>query len=186
MTMIFVAKNSGVLRAPSGEQHRLVAGKTLADGRHEAVTGSPESWLPMVVDLAVDAPGEVPAEADGLHEQIEELEAERDRLVQTLSTIADGLDVRGLASDVNRDEQGWLVTAVFAALDEPVTYEQARAVIEGVESEPTPVVIAGLADPETPEGRASIRDWAWSNGIDVAERGALPKSVIERYRAANG
>lgn len=191
MTEIYVAKNSGVLRAPSGTQFRLVGGQTLADGRHEAVTGSPDSWVPMTVELDVDGDAAPQGTDDApalFFERMETAEAERDKLVQTLTAVVAAFDSRGLLVDVDRDSEGWLVLAVGEVLDELAepSPELVRQQAEALEGEPPAgVVVPGPADPETPEGRAAIRTWAWANDIDVSERGALPKSVVEQYRAAH-
>jgi hypothetical protein len=198
MTEIFVAKNSGVLRAPSGVLFRLVAGKTLADGRHEAVTGSPESWVPMAVELSVDGdadPQDEGPEAELLSNLLndrDDLVAERDKLVQTLSAVVAAFDERGLLVDVDRDTEGWLVLAVGKVLDElaepsPALVQQQAEALDYLpeDDEPEPVVVPAVADPETPEGRAAIREWAWANDVDVAERGTIPKAVVEQYRAAH-
>jgi len=176
MTEIYVAKNSGVLRAPSGEQHRLVAGQTLADGRHEAVTGSPDSWVPMVVELSVDGgqgPQDTEADPALFFERMTVAEAERDELLNVLNGIATILDERGLLEGVDREMPGWLPQAVKRI---------ANTLAEPLTDEPEQVVVAGPADPETPEGRATIREWAWAQGLEVSERGQLPKAVVEAYR----
>lgn len=46
----------------------------------------------------------------------------------------------------------------------------------------------GAANPNAAQARdrnRKIRKWARENGLDVADRGALPKSIIEQYEAAN-
>jgi hypothetical protein len=184
MTEIYVARRNGILREPDGTLHRLVAGKTLAAGTHPAVTNSPDSWRPMVIELDVDGeqgPQDTEADPALFLERMELAEAERDKLVETLSRVVAVFDQRGLLVDYDRDTEGWLVLAVskvLEELDEPL-----------VDPEPTdagPVVAAPeLADPTTPEGRAAIREWAWANDVEVSEHGTLPKAVVEQYRAAH-
>ncbi|MBC6807323.1 Lsr2 family protein [Corynebacterium sp. LK30] len=44
------------------------------------------------------------------------------------------------------------------------------------------------ANPNAAEARdrnRKIRQWARENGMDVADRGALPKHIIEKYESAN-
>lgn len=46
----------------------------------------------------------------------------------------------------------------------------------------------GAANPNASQARSrnrKIRKWARENGMDVADRGALPKSIIEAYEATN-
>lgn len=171
MTEIYVAKRTGILREPDGTQHRLYAGKTLAAAGHPAVTGSPESWRPMAIDLPFGSDDE-PDDS----EELAVVEQQRDSLYATLSRIVAVFDERGLLVDVDRDAEGWLVLAVTKTLDELVA--------EPAEPEPQ-VVVPELADPETAEGRQAIREWAWAHDIDVAERGTIPKAVVEQYRAAH-
>lgn len=195
MTEIYVAATSGVLRAPSGTLFRLHAGKTLADGRHEAVTGSPESWQPMTVELSVDDgreqadPGHL---EDDFAEELAAVEEERDRLLAILSGVVAVFDERGLLPTVGRDADGWLVISIAKTLDDLASPAAVAQPIVGaiLPSLPEPageqqVVVSGPADPETSEGRAAIRQWGWDNGHDVAERGALPKSLIEAYEQAH-
>lgn len=175
MTSIFVAKRTGILREPDGTQHRLYAGKTLAAGTHPAVTGSPESWRPMTIDL--DAPGETDSqdtEADPalFFERMQIAESDRDGLIATLSAVVAAFDSRGLFVDVDRDSEGWLVLAVGEVLDE---------LADPIADEPEPVVVAAPADPDTKEGRAVIRQWARGQGIEVSEHGQLARSVVEAY-----
>lgn len=37
----------------------------------------------------------------------------------------------------------------------------------------------------TPAKRATIREWARHSGLEVGEKGVLPKAIIEAYEAAN-
>jgi hypothetical protein len=176
VTEIYVAKRTGILREPDGTQHRLYAGKTLAAAGHPAVTGSPDAWRPMTVDL--DVPGREETDPghleDDFAEELATVEQQRDSLYATLTRIVEIFDERGLLVDVDRDAEGWLVLAVTKALD-------GLGRLELVEQ----VVVPELADPETPEGRQAIREWAWANDLDVAERGTIPKAVVEQYRAAH-
>lgn len=179
MTEIMVARTSGILRAPDGTQYRITRGQTLADGRHPAVTGSPASWQPMRVELAVDdtancppgaTGGDAEREFDELRSELAELEETADSYRRQLESVAKLLGDRGLLAGVDAEREGWLVSRLGELL---------------AEAEPDPT-LGPLADPETPEGRATIREWAWRNGHSVAESGKVPKAVIDAYRVAHG
>jgi hypothetical protein len=188
VTEIYVAKRTGILREPNGVQHRVYAGKTLASAGHPAVIGSPDSWRPMTVDLPF---GDVEREQadpghpeDAVAEELAEVEAERDGLLKTLTALVEGLDERGLLPTVGRDREGWLVAAVLDKVDE-LSAAGAKTIADVEQAEPIVVPAPELADPATPEGREAIREWAWAHDIDVAERGTIPKAVVEQYRAAH-
>ncbi len=106
MTEIVVAKRSGVLRAPDGAMYRLKGGATLADARHPAVAGSPDSWRPVAVHLPYDG-AEEPAPPG----------ASAEGMLATLERVVELLDGAGLLpDDVDRDREGWLVEALTATL----------------------------------------------------------------------
>jgi hypothetical protein len=183
MTQIMVAQRSGILRAPDGKQYRLVRGQTLADGRHPAVTGSPASWRPMHVELAVDDSADCPPDGFDQSDQIAELEETAEQYRSALQAVADLLDERGLLAGVDREQEGWLLDRLGELLPpgDPADVAPVPAA-----PKPPHAPAAQLADPETSEGRAAIREWAWSHGQNVSERGQLPKAVIDAYRAAHG
>jgi hypothetical protein len=124
MTEIVVASRDGILRAPNGEQFRLVRGKTLADARHPAVQAYPDNFMPMRVELSMEDadPGHLEdafstelAEAkEDARQATEAAEEYRAQLV----AITDVLMARGgVPADVDTDEPGWLAKAVGRALD---------------------------------------------------------------------
>ena len=152
MTQIMVAQRSGILRAPDGKQYRLVRGQTLADGRHPAVTGSPASWRPMHVELAVDDSADCPPDGFDQSDQIAELEETVEQYRSALQAVADLLDERGLLAGVDREQEGWLIERLGELLPpgDPVD-------VAPVPAAPTPphAPAVQLADPETSEGRAA-------------------------------
>lgn len=116
MTEIVVASRAGILRAPDGEQFRLVPGKTLADARHPGVLANPDSFMPVEVELSVDDPEESDPR------RLEDAETEAESLRQVLTTISDGLEVRALIPEgTDTAKSGWLVETLFAFIDTAIS-----------------------------------------------------------------
>jgi len=181
MTQIMISRRSGIAREPNGTLHRVVAGMTTADARHPLVVAHPQDWQPMALTLPApddDAETVIPGAGDvavtDLRERLAEAEQRAEACTVQLSRIVELLAERGaLPDETEQQREGWLADALaaeFAELDEVLEDETAPA----------------LADPETPEGRAEIRRWAREAGLEVSDRGALSRAVIDAYRAAHG
>lgn len=187
MTQLVIARRDGILREPDGTQHRLYRGRTLADARHPAVVNVPDSWMPVTVDLPVEdtSLGEAGADTAELRARLGDAEAAAESYRVQLARVVALLEERGyMPADTNRE--GWLVDAIAEAFDELEADDEPAAPAVAPESDAPAPAPEPYADPETPEGRAAIRTWAWANGHDVSERGQLPKAVIEAYLAAHG
>jgi hypothetical protein len=188
-TELVIARRDGILREPNGTQHRIFRGKTLADARHPGVVASPDTWMSVTIDLPVEDTdaGEAGTGADELRARLGDAEAAVESYKVQLTRVVMLLEERGmLPADTDREQEGWLVNAVAAAFDE---LEAELEPVEPVAEQPVAVQhepAAELADPETPEGRAAIRTWAWANGHDVSERGQLPRVVVDAHRSAHG
>lgn len=125
MTEIVMACRDGILRAPSGEQFRLVRGKTLADARHPAVVANPDTFMPVQVDISVEDtdPGyledDVAVELAELREKAEAAEAEANDYRAQLVTIADLVMAAGrVPPGTDTDRPGWLADVIRAIVAE--------------------------------------------------------------------
>lgn len=127
MTEIVVATRDGVLRAPSGEQFRMVRGKTLANAAHPAIQAYPDNWMPMKLDIDVDDPevadpghleDDVAVELAELREDAKRSEADAARYQEQLQEIANVIDSRGLVPlNYDTETPGWLAGLVAHLLD---------------------------------------------------------------------
>jgi hypothetical protein len=171
---VMIARREGVFKTPDGSLYRLEVGRTTADADHPIVRSFPDAWAPFAVHFASGEPAPMD---ESIADQLTELEetAERYRLI--LTTISDGLEVRGLLASADREREGWLVEAVFSAVDGP----------EKISEQAGPALATpASADPRTPDGRATIRQWARSSGLEVSDRGALSPGIVKAYQAAHG
>lgn len=117
---LWIATRDGVIRNPeSGEQYRIVKGRTLGHPGHPAVAAYPENWHPLDIELDVpdadpEADGDARAEADGYREQ--------------LAAIVELLRERELVgfAGVSADHEGWLVETLRAVLDASTVSEPAE------------------------------------------------------------
>jgi hypothetical protein len=185
-TELVISRRDGIVRAPDGTQYRIYRGKTLADAQHPAVLASPSTWMPVTIDLPVEGtdPSEAGTDNSELLARLGDAEAAVESYRVQLTRVVLLLEERGmLPAETDREREGWLVDAIAAAFDElEAELEPEEPAAEPVEQ----VVVPGPADPETPEGRATIRTWAWAQGLEVSERGQLPRAVVEAYMAAHG
>jgi hypothetical protein len=170
---VMIATGEGTFKCSDGSLYRIERGRSTADAEHPLVREFPNAWAPFAVHFGAPDSGTVPADPER-DEKLEELREELtqasetiDSYRQVLSTISDGLEVRGLLVGVDTSRQGWLVDAVFAALPGcPAPTPEAP-------SEPAEV------------SREVVRQWAKEQGIAVAGSGRIAAAVIEQYRQAH-
>jgi hypothetical protein len=119
MTNIVCASRDGVLRAPNGEQFRMVRGRTLADARHPAVVANPDAFMPVQVELSIEDadPGHLEdyfaVEQAELEEKLQQAEAEATAYRAQLVTIADIVMAAGRVSPgTDTDQPGWLAETI--------------------------------------------------------------------------
>jgi hypothetical protein len=164
---VMIATGEGTFKCSDGSLYRIERGRSTADAEHPLVKEFPNAWAPFAVHFGAPESGTVPADPER-DEKLERLRAELAEVSeaiesyrQILSTISDGLETRGLLTDVDTHVEGWLVTAVFGALDGQAPAE------------------------ESPLSREVVRQWAKSKGISVADSGRIAAAVIEQYRQAH-
>lgn len=149
---VMVARADGVYKTADGVMYRLNRGQTTADANHPVVTEFPDAWVPFAVHLPAPA---------GESEALTEAEDLNDHYQAILTTISDGLETRGLLADIDMTADGWLVTAVFRAID----------------GEPEPA--------EVSEDPATVRAWAIEQGLTTSDRGRIPAAVLDAFRKAH-
>jgi uncharacterized protein (DUF1501 family) len=173
---VMIAGRDGLYRTADGSSYRIEAGRTTADPGHPMVREFPDAWNAFAVHLTSD--DETAPAADDtdsvtdLREQVAELEEVNEELRATLNELADAFAEAGVPV-VEPESGGWLVRTLRSVLPP-------RAV-EPIAN----VVVAGPADPSTPDGRMTIRAWAVGRGLDVAQRGALSAAVVRAYEEAH-
>jgi hypothetical protein len=118
---LWIATRDGVIRNPeSGEQFRIVKGRTLGHPKHPAVAAFPENWHPLDIELdADDVDPDAPAEATQLAGELHDARNEADGYREQLAAIANLAGERGLIErfGVQPDHEGWLAELLGLALD---------------------------------------------------------------------
>lgn len=151
MTELLVARVDNVIKGTDGVMHRVHRGRTIAEPGHPVVKAAPQAFMPFEIHLPAPDGGTDDEVMAQVTEETAELRAELDNLIQLLTTISDGLEVRGLLDGVNREKPGWIVEAVFAALDR-------RA--PGAEPVAPPAPTARKTAPRKSAGRQAAPDGA--------------------------
>jgi hypothetical protein len=158
---IMVAKSNAMVRTPDhGPRLKVVKDVTTAEDNADIVRTSPHLWVPLKVDYR--GPQDSPPDEVGdlaKHQGLPYLDQ--------LRRLCVALEGAGVAVELDDDGAVMAGNVVDAALRE-------LGLLEG-EGEPD----------ATPRGRAKIREWATSAGIEVAQHGKLPVEVVQRYKDAH-
>jgi hypothetical protein len=170
---VMIATGEGIFKCSDGSLYRIERGRSTADAEHPLVKEFPNAWAPFAVHFGAPESSTVPADPER-DEKLERLRAELAEVSEALdhyqdiySTISVGLRERDLLKGVDVSAEGWLVAAIFAAVD------QMRLPAPETPSEPAEV------------SREVVRQWAKSKGISVADSGRIAAAVIEQYRQAH-
>jgi hypothetical protein len=139
---LWIATRDGIIRNPeSGEQFRIVKGRTLGHPKHPAVAAFPENWHPLDIELdAEDVDPDAPAEATQLAGELHDARNEADGYREQLAAIVELLRERELIgfSGIDADHEGWLVETLRAVLE--AAYVAGPEADAPAELDPTPVL----------------------------------------------
>jgi hypothetical protein len=154
---IMVAVKDGIAREPSGVQHRVVRGRTLADARHPLVIAYPHEWQPIEIHLPYGEPDEAVDvdhvfDIDKLRNHNEHLtaahkqaEAEAAGYLSQLEAVAEVLAEHGYEAPAE-PAPGWLARLVEQALAEP----RAAAPVDDSVPDPKPALAPAVEKPAAP------------------------------------
>lgn len=184
MSEIMIARRSGAVIDGDGNRVFIRAGRSVADADHPLVTKYPKAWVPVNVTFRTDGSGTPVAEPDAdSFDPLAPVEVTPEDISAAAADVEHANEFRRLAGALR--ERG-------ALPDRPLTAEEFTDHVLSMTDQAHNLVKALADDQDEVEQQAidadldreTVRAWAKSVGMAVADKGRLAGSVYDAYRAA--
>lgn len=180
MSEIMIARRSGAVIDGDGNRVFIRAGRSVADADHPLVTKYPKAWVPVNVTFRTDGSGTPVVEPDA------------DSFDPLAPAEVTPEDVSAAAADVEHASEFRRLAGILRGLnvlpDRALTaaevVDHLAAIVDEWQSGGYAANDDRQAVPNSDLDRETVRAWAKSVGMAVADKGRLAGSVYDAYRAA--